>query len=209
LFPESLSDHNNGPAFQLEPRCPFAVTFGSGVVTRFPPGHPDRDRILREVQFNFQEGRPVGVLVTGNGHILELTHAHETCVDSVREVEKDNTPLAIWFWEYSLSCYLPRDRPEFHRIRATLEQTAATGERVWLVNRLRMVESDTEIWWKILDVRLLAAPPEGREMVRTSEEAKRRSTYGSRRHRRSSRCALSRARTLSEEVRDYQVCLCC
>jgi hypothetical protein len=137
------------------------VTFGSGLLGRLLPDHPDRDWILREAEASLQERRPVGVLVNGEGHFLELSHAHETCVDCIREDEEDNSRLAVWFWEYSPVCYLTRDHPEFDRIRATLEQAAATGGRVWLANRMHLVEGETEIWWKILDVRPLAAIPPG------------------------------------------------
>src|SRR5262249_42493884 len=89
----------------------------------------------------------------GEGRILELSHAHETCVNSIREVGEDPSRLAVWFWEYSPICYLTRAHPDFDRIRATLEQAATSGNRVWLPNRMHLVEDETEIWWKILDVR--------------------------------------------------------
>jgi hypothetical protein len=133
------------------------IAFGSGLVARFPPDHPDRDRMLREAQSSLAEGRPVGVMVNGDGRLLELSHAHETGVDCVREDEDDENRLAIWFWGYSPVCYLTRDHPEFDRIRATLEQAAASGSRVWLANRMHLVEGETEIWWQILDVRPIEA----------------------------------------------------
>jgi hypothetical protein len=131
----------------------FVVTFGSGLVARVPQDHPDRDRILREAESSLKEGGPVGVMVNGDGCILELSHAHETGVRSLRQDEEDQSRLPIWFWGYSPVCYLTRDHPEFDRIRATLEQAAASGSRVWLANRMHMVEGETEIWWKVLDVR--------------------------------------------------------
>jgi hypothetical protein len=139
----------------------LVVAFGSGLVARFPPDHPDRDRMLREAEDSLRQGRPVGVMVNGDGRILELSHAHETCVDSIREDEEDKSRLAVWFWEYSPVCYLTREHPEFDRIRATLEQAAASGSRVWLANRMHLVEGTTEIWWKILDVRPTKPLPSG------------------------------------------------
>jgi hypothetical protein len=97
------------------------VAFGSNLVAHLPPDHPDRARILREAADSLQQRRPVGVLVNGDGHLLELSHVHETSVRSLRPDEEDNNRLAIWFWEYSPVCYLTRDHPEFDRIRATLE----------------------------------------------------------------------------------------
>jgi hypothetical protein len=139
----------------------FAITFGSGLVARVPPDHPDRDRMLREAEDSLQDRCPVGVLVNGDGYILELSHAHDACVHSILPDEDDKSRLAVSFWEYSPVCYLTRDHPEFDRIRATLEEAARTGDRVWLANRMHMVRGETEIWWKILDVRPFASVSPG------------------------------------------------
>jgi hypothetical protein len=139
----------------------LVVSFGSGLIARLPPDHPDRDGMLYEAEFSLKERTPVGMMMDADGRLLELSHAHDTGVHSVREDEEDNTRLAVWFWGYSPVCYLTRDHPEFERIRATLEQAAASGGRVWLANRMRMVEGETEIWWKILDVRPVEAIPPG------------------------------------------------
>jgi hypothetical protein len=143
------------------------VVFGSGLVARLPPDHPDRDRMLREAADSLRQRRPVGVLVNGEGRLLELSHAHDTSVRSLREDEEDSSRLAVWFWEFSPVCYLTRDHPEFDRIRPTLEQAAASGSRVWLANRMQLVEGETEIWWKILDVRPVESIPPGdnQEMI--------------------------------------------
>src|SRR5262245_3663752 len=139
----------------------LVVTFGSGLVARLPPDHPDRDRMLREAEYSLQQRSPVGVVVNGDEHLLELSHAHETGVRSVREDEEDRSRLAVWLWDYSPICYLTRDHPEFDRIRTTLAQAAASGGRVWLANRMHLVEGQTEIWWQILDVRPSDALPPG------------------------------------------------
>jgi len=138
------------------------VAFGGGLVARLPPDHPDRDKMLREAENSLQQRRPVGLLANGDGLILELSHAHETSVRSVREDEEDKSRLAVWFWEYSPVCYLTRQHPAFDRIRATLEQAAASGTRVWLANRMHLMESKTEVWWTILDVRPIEWPASGR-----------------------------------------------
>jgi hypothetical protein len=130
----------------------LVVVLGSGLVARFPPDHPDRDRMLREAEDSMQPGRSVAVLVGGAGHLLELSHAQDTRVNSFREDGEDPGRLAVWCWEFSPVCYLTRDHPEFDRIRRALAEAAGSGRRVWLVNRMHLVEGDTEIWWKILDV---------------------------------------------------------
>ena len=131
----------------------WLVGFGNGLTGRLQPDHPDREEIRREAERSLQQQRPVGVLLNGEGRILELSHAHETAVASVREEEQDGRRLAVWFWEYSPVCYLTRDHPEFDRIRATLAEAARTGRRVWLANRMHLVEEESEAWWQILDVR--------------------------------------------------------
>ena len=137
----------------------MAVGFGNGLVTRVPPGHSDGDNMLREATSSLEQGRPVGVMASGNGLLLELSHAHDTAVRSMREDEEDKSRLAVWLWEYSPVCYLTRDHPEFDRIRATLEQAAASGTRVWLANHMHMVEGEAEVWWKIMDVRPIESLP--------------------------------------------------
>jgi hypothetical protein len=139
----------------------LAIVLASGLLARLTPDHPDRDRMLREAEDSLRQHRPVGVLVNGEGRLVELSHTHETSVASLREDEEDKSRLAVWFWEYSPICYLTREHPEFDRIRATLEQAAASGSRVWLANSMHPVEGETEIWWKILDVRSVQALPPG------------------------------------------------
>jgi hypothetical protein len=131
------------------------VTFPSGLVARIPPDHPDRDRMLREAECSQQQRRPVGLLVDGEGRLLELQAAHDTGVRSLRDDEADPGRLAVWCWAYSPVCYLTRDHPEFDRIRATLAAAAVSGGRVSLANHMHMVEGEREVWWKILDVRPL------------------------------------------------------
>jgi hypothetical protein len=137
------------------------VTFQSGLAARVPPDHPDWERILREAERSLGRRSPVGVLVSGDGRLLELSPTHETGVRSVREDVEDKGRVAVWFWAYSPVCYLTRDHPEFDRIRATLEQAAASGSRVYLANRMRPVEGEAEIWWEILDVRPIKSLPAG------------------------------------------------
>lgn len=135
------------------------IVFGNGLAARVPPHHADRDRMLREAEDSRQRGRPVGLIVDGEGCILELSHAHDTGVSSVREDDEDKSRLAVWLWAYSPVCYLTRDHPDFDRIRGTLEQAAASGSRVWLANRMHLVEGEAEVWWKILDARCIESRP--------------------------------------------------
>jgi hypothetical protein len=136
-----------------------AITFQSGLVVWLPPNHSEHDSILWEVEHSIQWGRPVGVMVNSDGRLLELSHTHDTSVHSVRQDEENKSGLQIWFWAFSPVSYLTFDHPEFDRIRATLEQAIAAGTRVWLANRMHMVEGETEIWWKIMDVRPIEPPP--------------------------------------------------
>lgn len=135
------------------------VTFESGLVARVPQDHPDRDKIIREAQRSLQDCRPVGVMLNGDGRVVDLNAAHQTTVRSVLEDEDNPGRLAIWCWEFSPVCYLSRDHPEFDRIKAALQQAAASRTRVWLANRTHLVHDETEIWWKILDVRPVSALP--------------------------------------------------
>jgi hypothetical protein len=140
----------------------LALTFQSGLVAWLRPDHPDRDALLRDGEDSIRQGLPVGVMVDGEGRLLELSPTFATGVRSVREDEEDPSRLAVWCWEFSPVCYLTRNHPEFERIRATLAEAAGSGRQVWLANRMHLVEGETEIWWKILDVRPMEALPEGR-----------------------------------------------
>jgi hypothetical protein len=131
----------------------LGVVFANGLAATIVGDDPQRDRLLREAERSKQQQRPVGVLVDADGRLRELSPTHEVSVRSIREEPDEPTRLAIWFWSYSPVCYLTRDHPEFDRIRAILEHAAATGGRVWLANRLDLVDSATERWWQILDVR--------------------------------------------------------
>jgi hypothetical protein len=126
-------------------QCPngsVAITFQSGLVAWLPSDHPEHDRILHEVECSSQWGRPVGVLVNGDGRLLELSHTHDTSVHSVQQDEEGKSRLAVSLWGCSPVCYLTLDHPEFDRIRATLEQAIATGTRVWLANHMHVVEGE-------------------------------------------------------------------
>jgi hypothetical protein len=87
----------------------IVLTFGNGLVARIPPAYPDRDSMLREAENSRTEHWPVGVLVNREGSILELSHAHETGVNCVREAEEEEGRLPIWFAEELLQ---PELRPE-------------------------------------------------------------------------------------------------
>jgi hypothetical protein len=129
------------------------ITFASGLVGSVPQNDPDRDKILYEAEYSLQRPWPVGVVMDGEGHILDLNHANESLVDRIRQDEEDPSRFMVCFWASSPVCYLTLDHPEFDRIRATLEQAIATGTRVWLANHMHMVEGETEIWWKLMGVR--------------------------------------------------------
>jgi hypothetical protein len=130
-----------------------AITFQSGLVAWLPSDHPEHDAILWEVEYSRQWGRPVGVMVNGDGRLVELSHTHDTSVHSVKPDEEDKSRLVVGFWAFSPVAYLTFDHPQFDRIRTTLEQAIANGARVWLANHMHVVEGETEIWWKIMDVR--------------------------------------------------------
>ena len=61
--------------------------------------------------------------------------------------------VVVAFWAFCAVCYLTRDHPEFDRILATLWAAAGTQQRVVFAIFTWPVESETETWNKILDVR--------------------------------------------------------
>ncbi len=135
-----------------------AIRFRNGSTACLPGTHPDRDIILLEAQQSLSSGVPVGYVVDAAGRLLDLHHAHDTGIHSIKGDKEDSSRLEVLCWGFSPACYLTRDHPEFERIFATLSEAVAGGGRVWLTTHLRMIEGETEIWHKIMDVRPL--PPE-------------------------------------------------
>jgi hypothetical protein len=130
-----------------------AIAFQNGTAATLPADHPDREAILREAERSRSGGRPVGVIVDEAARLVELSPTHQTAVRSVRD--EDSSRVMVAFWGYSPICYLTHDHPEFGRIRTTLVEATASGSQVLLANHRHMIQGETEIWWKILDVRPL------------------------------------------------------
>jgi hypothetical protein len=133
------------------------LKFQDGSLATLPAGHPDHDLYLGDAHWSVDTGRPVGLVLDEHGLIVDLNWTWDSSVHQVRDDPEDNSRLEVWFWGYSPVCYLTRDHPEFERIRTTLAQAAAAGTMVWLANRSHMVEGETEIWHKLMDVRPISA----------------------------------------------------
>lgn len=133
------------------------VVFSAGPVACLVQEHPDYERILHRARHSLQYGHPVGLMVNEAGELLELNDTHRSAVRQVQPDEDDSSRLLVEFWAYSPICYLTKDHPEYERIKQTLEGAAATDEPVIFANHARMVEGETETWWKLLDAR--PAPP--------------------------------------------------
>jgi hypothetical protein len=115
--------------------------------------HPEYERILHQARSSLQYGAPVGLMTGETGELVELNYTHQSAVRHVRPDEDDPSRLMVEFWAYSPICYLTKDHPEFERIKHTLERAATMDEQVLVANHMRMVEGETETWWKIMDVR--------------------------------------------------------
>jgi hypothetical protein len=133
------------------------LTFQDGSVAAVAAMHPDYDFLLIEARWSVDTGRPVGLILDERGVVLDLNHTWDSSVRRIRDDPEDSSRLEVGFWGYSPVCYLTRDHPDFERIRATLAEAAAAGTMVWLANRSHMVEGETEIWHKLMDVRPISA----------------------------------------------------
>jgi hypothetical protein len=129
------------------------IRFRNGLTATLPLGHPDEELFLLQLESSLERQVPVGVRVGSDGRLLDLNMAHNSGVCYAKDDEDDANRVAVAFWGYSPICYLTRDHPEFARIKRTLDDAVATGNMVWLANESQMVESETEIWWKLMDVR--------------------------------------------------------
>ena len=129
------------------------LTLNRSLKARWPTNHPDHEIYLHQAEWSLEQGRPIGVILDATGKVVELKIALETHVQKVMDDTEDSTRVEVWFWAYSPVCYLTRDHPEFERIRPLLEQAVASNKMVWLATYPWPVESETEIWTKIMDVR--------------------------------------------------------
>lgn len=128
------------------------LTFQPGQTATLPGDHPDRETILREAERSLRGRKPVGVIVDEGGRLIELSPAQHTLVRSLRD-DEDGDRLVVACWGFGPITYLRRGHLEWDRITATLGNAVASRNLVWLANRTRMVQGETEIWWEILDVR--------------------------------------------------------
>jgi hypothetical protein len=126
------------------------VIFQDGSRATLCADHPDHDMLLWMARWGLRYGQLLGVAVDSAGRLLDLNSSDES---QVRFVRDDDSRLKVAFWAMSPVCYLCRDHPEFERLRSTLEQAMAAGSLVRFAHHLRPEESETETWWKIMDVR--------------------------------------------------------
>lgn len=129
------------------------LVFQDGLSACVPKGHPEYERIVRFAEGSVQHRTPIGFLLDNAGEVAELNHTYQSTVRFVNQDEEDPTRLTVGFWAYSPICYLTKDHPELERIHDTLLNAFRTGNQVLLVNHMKMVEGETETWWKLLDVR--------------------------------------------------------
>jgi hypothetical protein len=129
------------------------LTFHSGLKARFSTDHPYRNLFLLQADGSWRHAMPVGVIVDPNGRVVDLSYAHGVSVAHIKDDEEDSTRVYVGFWGYCAVCYLTRDHPEFERIQATLKAAAASKSRVWFANETDLIEGETEIWSRIMDVR--------------------------------------------------------
>jgi hypothetical protein len=133
----------------------LAVSGGRRVV--LPVDHPDREVLSQAAHDCGRSSVPVGLVVGGNGHVVDLSPAQQVRVRSVRP-EDSGERLEVAFWGAGALSYLPRDHPEFDRIVEALRRAAGSGEPVWFANRTWPVSDETEVWNAILDVRDTVTP---------------------------------------------------
>jgi hypothetical protein len=127
--------------------------FATGLSACLRMEHPEYALFLHHARSSLEHGVPVGFIVSEAGELVELTYSHQSAVRHVRPDADDPSRLIVEFWAYSPICYLTKDHPEFERISSTLERAATLDEVVIFANHMRMVEGQTETWWKIMDVR--------------------------------------------------------
>jgi hypothetical protein len=129
------------------------LRFSGGLTATLLADHPDHDLLLRQAERSLRRREPVGVIVDGTGCLVDLNHTYHVSVSDAVADDADGNRLLITFWGFGVVCYLPRDHPDFERIRSTLETARVSGSRVWFATRTWPVQGESETWNLILDVR--------------------------------------------------------
>jgi hypothetical protein len=138
----------------------------NGLIALVAADRPDYELILRNAESSQRLEQPVGIILDLAGHLLDFNYTYQSLVRYAQDDEDDPNRVAVGFWGYGPLCYLTRDHPEFERIKRTLDEAVAAGSMVWFANESQMVESETEIWWKLMDVR---PKPPRREAQKAAE----------------------------------------
>jgi hypothetical protein len=138
---------------QIEPVDSGTVfVLAGGARVLLPSSHSDRSLLLLQAQACLKRGCPAGLIVDGNGQVVDLTPAERSLVREVRPAE-DGQGLEVSFWASPSVDRLPLDHPDFERIEATVRAALAAKEQVWFATRTWPVSNETELWNVILDVR--------------------------------------------------------
>jgi hypothetical protein len=138
---------------QIEPADSGTVlVLAGGARVLLPPLHADRSLLLLQVQACMNRGCPAGLIVDGNGQVVDLSPAERSLVREVRRAA-DGQGLEVAFWASASTDRLSPDHPDFERIEATLQAALAAKTEVWFATRTWPVSTETEVWNVILDVR--------------------------------------------------------
>jgi hypothetical protein len=136
----------------------LSISFYRGLKARLRDDHAEHDIILRTVNYSHAHHYMVGVAVNPEGNVVDLRHAAESHVHSVREDEEEApNRLEVALWANSPVCYLRKDHADFERIRRTLEEAMISGDSVWYATYSdpEEVEAKNETWigMRIMDIR--------------------------------------------------------
>ena len=108
------------------------LTFRDGSSAFLEASHP-RFAVCRiNAESRRGQAMPVGVVLDGQGRVIDLSAAHDTPVRHVREPARGSDFLEVAFWAYSPICGLSREHPEFERLGATLAEAAGTPKLLWV-----------------------------------------------------------------------------
>jgi hypothetical protein len=131
------------------------ITLDSGRTAWISAGAPSAPQLVAGADAARRTGEPIGVLLSKAGEVLDLAPAHVSTVAFVRQDEDHADRWLVGFWAFTTLCYLTHDHPDFERLKRILEAAAGTETRVVFANHSQPVEDEDEVWWRLLDVRLV------------------------------------------------------
>jgi hypothetical protein len=126
MFVKEIRETDAGPEIQ----------FVGGCVGRLPrQGNGKYAENLGNAREGLKNKFPVVTTMARPDRVVTIDSADSDTARDLKDYDADR--LQVVFWGHAARYYLRKDNPDFHRVRAALEQSAKNRSLVWLSFELR------------------------------------------------------------------------